>query len=157
MTASAPANDELIGRRIAPVLARWRQELGWTQDELATRAGISRSYLSELERGLPGQPGLSVLSRVCGAMGHGWAELFSTAGLRLPGDATLADLADGFADPELVLYLRRLPELPPRDRALVTALLRALFERDEVEPAGPGVSPLQLALPATSGSDFDGM
>ncbi len=52
MTASAPANDELIGRRIAPVLARWRQELGWTQDELAARAGISRSYLSELERGL---------------------------------------------------------------------------------------------------------
>lgn len=150
---SVLASDELIGRRIAPVLARWRQALGWTQDELAARAGISRGYLSELERGLPAQPGLSVLSRVCAAMGHSWAELFSTAGLRLPGDATLADLADGFADPELVLYLRRLPELSPRDRALVTALLRALFDRDPDEPERPHVSPLQLALPAAVGSD----
>ena len=153
MSAAGATGDELIGRRIAPVLARWRQELGWTQDELAARAGVSRSYVSELERGLTGQPGLAVLSRVCAALGHGWAELFRAAGLRLPGDATLADIADGFADPELVLYLRRLPELNPRDRALVTALLRALFDRDPEERLRPETSPLQLALPAASGGD----
>ena len=44
------------GRRSAPVLARWRRELGWTQQELANRAGISRGYLSRLERGQPGRP-----------------------------------------------------------------------------------------------------
>ena len=68
---------DLTGRRIAPVLARWRRELGWTQDELAARAGISRSYLSRLERGLPGRPGLDILTRVCGAMGRTWVDLFS--------------------------------------------------------------------------------
>jgi hypothetical protein len=73
----------------------------------------------------------------------------------LPGDATLADISDGFADPELVLYLRRLPELNPRDRALVTALLRALFDRDPEERLRSEVSPLQLALPAASSGDDD--
>ena len=71
------------GRRLAPVLARWRRELGWTQDELAARAGISRGYISRLERGLPGRPGLDVLSRLCAAMGRGWPSLFAAAGLSL--------------------------------------------------------------------------
>jgi hypothetical protein len=60
---------------------------------------------------VPDQPGLTILSRVCGAMGHSWAELYRDAGLSLPGDVTLADIAEGINDPELMLYLRRLPEL----------------------------------------------
>jgi transcriptional regulator with XRE-family HTH domain len=141
---------DVTGSRIAPVLIRWRHGLGWTQDELASRAGISRGYLSRLERGLPGRPGLDILTRVCGALGRTWTELFSEAGLSLPGDVTLADISDGIHDPELVLYLRRLPELDARDRAILRAVLRAFFERDgddhEIGPANV----LQLALPGTT-------
>jgi transcriptional regulator with XRE-family HTH domain len=36
-----------IGERIKLV----REELGWTQDELATKAKISKSFLSDVERG----------------------------------------------------------------------------------------------------------
>jgi transcriptional regulator with XRE-family HTH domain len=150
-----PASDEIgavdvTGSRIAPVLMRWRHGLGWTQEELAARAGISRGYLSRLERGLPGRPGLDVLSRVCGALGRTWTELFSEAGLSLPGDVTLADIGDGIHDPELILYLRRLPELDARDRAVLRSVLRAFFER---EPSGHDITPanaLQLALPGTA-------
>jgi transcriptional regulator with XRE-family HTH domain len=138
---------DLTGRRIAPVLARWRHGLGWTQDELAARAGISRGYLSRLERGLPGRPGLDVLTRVCGAMGRSWTELFSAAGLSLPGDVTLDDISDGLHDPELILYLRRLPELDGRDRAVLRALLRAFFDRAPSPDAREHGSALQLALP----------
>jgi transcriptional regulator with XRE-family HTH domain len=134
--------------RIGPVLARWREELGWTQEELAQRAGISRGYLSRLERDLPEQPGLRVLSRVCGAMGHSWAELYREAGLSLPGDVTLAEIAGGLNDPELMLYLRRLPELDARDREMLRALLRFLFERDRDGRAPHRLSGQQLALPA---------
>lgn len=150
-----PASDEIgavdvTGSRIAPVLMRWRHGLGWTQEELAARAGISRGYLSRLERGLPGRPGLDVLSRVCGALGRTWTELFSEAGLSLPGDVTLADIGDGIHDPELILYLRRLPELDARDRAVLRSVLRAFFEREtsvhDVTPANA----LQLALPGTA-------
>jgi transcriptional regulator with XRE-family HTH domain len=143
--------DGMTGRRIAPVLARWRHELGWTQDELAARSGISRGYLSRLERGVPEQPGLQTLSRICAAMGRTWADLFGEAGLGLPGDVTLADIGSGLADPELGLYLRRLPELDERDLLALKAVLRAFL--DDERPVAlrrralrPG---RQLALPAT--------
>jgi transcriptional regulator with XRE-family HTH domain len=141
---------DVTGSRIAPVLMRWRHGLGWTQEELATRAGISRGYLSRLERGLPGRPGLDVLSRVCGALGRTWTELFSEAGLSLPGDVTLADIGDGIHDPELILYLRRLPELDARDRAVLRSVLRAFFEREHADHDTAPASALQLALPGTS-------
>jgi transcriptional regulator with XRE-family HTH domain len=136
---------------LAPVLARWRRDLGWTQDELAARAGVSRGYLSRLERGLPGRPGLDVLSRLCAAMGHAWPELFATAGLSLPGDLTLDEVADGLDDPELMLYLRRLPELGERDRGIVRAVLRACFERPDDGRQRPASDARQLALPPLLG------
>lgn len=145
----------MLGGRIGPVLARWREELGWTQEELAHRAGISRGYLSRLERDLPEQPGLAVLSRVCGAMGHSWAELYRDAGINLPGDVTLADIAKGINDPELMLYLRRLPELDARDREVLRALLRFLFERHVVEKEARRNLGQQLALPAVSGDGLE--
>ena len=141
---------DVTGSRIAPVLMRWRHGLGWTQEELAARAGISRGYLSRLERGLPGRPGLDILASVCGALGRTWTELFSEAGLSLPGDVTLADIGDGIHDPELILYLRRLPELDARDRAVLRSVLRAFFERDTLDHATAPASALQLALPGTA-------
>jgi transcriptional regulator with XRE-family HTH domain len=154
-TAGVGAVD-VTGSRIAPVLVRWRHGFGWTQEELATRAGISRGYLSRLERGLPGRPGLDILSRVCGALGRTWTELFSEAGLSLPGDVTLADIGDGLHDPELILYLRRLPELDARDRAVLRAVLRACFERDAVDRTAIPASALQLALPEATRLITDG-
>lgn len=140
--------DELTGPRIAPVLARWRGELGWTQEELASRAGISRGYLSRLERGVAERPGLEILSRICAAMGHSWTELYSRAGLNLPGDVTLADIADGLDDPELMLYLRRLPELGGREREILRAVLRVFFEPEQAARQPPASRRQQLALPA---------
>ena len=149
-----PANTiDTTGRRLGPVLARWRKDLTWTQDELAARAGISRGYLSRLERGLPGRPGLDVLGRVCGALGHSWAELYAAAGVSLPGDLTLDEMAAGINDPELLLYVRRLPELDARDRAVLRALLRALFEREPAARPQSAHDARQLGLPAAAGSD----
>lgn len=142
-------DGDATGRRVAPVLARWRRGLGWTQEELAQRAGISRGYLSRLERGLPGRPGLDVLTRVCAALGRTWTELYREAGLSLPGDVTLDDISDGLHDPELVLYLRRLPELDARDLVVLRAVLRAFFERPPDPRVADAPSTLQLALPGT--------
>ncbi|HCG29689.1 MAG TPA: hypothetical protein DEU95_08105 [Chloroflexi bacterium] len=139
------------GRVLGPVLTRWRRDLDWTQDELAGRAGISRGYLSRLERGLPGRPGLDVLTRVCGAMGRSWTELYAAAGLALPGDVTLDAIGDGLDDPELLLYLRRLPELDPRDLAVLRALLRAFFDRRDGTHPPERPDSRQLALLSTTG------
>lgn len=146
---------DVTGRVLGPVLARWRRELGWTQDELAARAGVSRGYLSRLERGLPGRPGLDVLTRVCGAMGRPWTELYATAGLALPGDVTLDAIGDGLDDPELLLYLRRLPELDRRDLAVLRAVLRAFFDRRDAAQPIERPDARQLKLPTSAGETVE--
>lgn len=151
VSGSDGVGGDVTGRRIAPVLGRWRRGLGWTQDELAARAGISRGYLSQLERGVPERPGLDVLARVCAALGRTWTDLYAEAGLSLPGDVTLDDISIGLHAPELVLYLRRLPELSDRDCALLLALLRAFFERPAPGPLPERGDALQLALPGAGG------
>lgn len=58
-TRLSKANPATIGsnakaNRMATVgerIRRLRMELGWTQDELAQKAGISKSFLSDLENG----------------------------------------------------------------------------------------------------------
>ncbi len=62
--------DEEAGRMIdgAPAVAIWRARLGLTQKVLAQRAGISASYLAEIETGRkPGSAAaLAALARVFG-------------------------------------------------------------------------------------------
>ena len=40
-----------IRQRLASNLRRLRQEKGWSQEEYADRAGVHRTYVSDLERG----------------------------------------------------------------------------------------------------------
>jgi transcriptional regulator with XRE-family HTH domain len=51
MTDDMSRADALVND-LAKVLERRRQEVGISQEELAKRAGISRTYLSDIERGL---------------------------------------------------------------------------------------------------------
>lgn len=39
-----------VRKRLAENLRRLRQESGWSQEEFADRAGIHRTYVSDLER-----------------------------------------------------------------------------------------------------------
>ena len=59
---------ESLGRRIAKL----RAELGWTQQELADRAAVSRVALSHLERDLstPGERTVALLAGVFGMEPH---------------------------------------------------------------------------------------
>ena len=38
----------------ARTITAWRLSRGWTQDDLASRAGISKSSVSQIERGING-------------------------------------------------------------------------------------------------------
>jgi transcriptional regulator with XRE-family HTH domain len=49
-------------------LRRAREEAGLTQEQLAEKAGLHRTYVSLLERGKK-SPTLVVLFRLCGALG----------------------------------------------------------------------------------------
>ncbi len=52
-----------LGERIF----RWRDEKGWTQSELARRARISRTTLSNLESGSTRSPSSATIYRIAGA------------------------------------------------------------------------------------------
>lgn len=52
----------------------WRLFLGWSQRELATRAGVTQNMISLIERGLV--PTREVQKRVARACGHRVAEAF---------------------------------------------------------------------------------
>lgn len=60
---------EALDDRLAKRLAGLRTDRGWSLDELAQRAGVSRSTLSRLERGEI-SPTTSLLARLCTA--YGW-------------------------------------------------------------------------------------
>jgi transcriptional regulator with XRE-family HTH domain len=53
---------------IGRVLRTRREKLGISQEEVAERAGVDRSYVSILERGLK-SPTLETLEKICAALG----------------------------------------------------------------------------------------
>ncbi len=50
------------------MLRTLREEKGWTQEELAEKASVERSYLTKLETGDKVNPSLAVLKRLAKAL-----------------------------------------------------------------------------------------
>lgn len=55
-----------IRRRVGLAMKRLREEKGWSQEELADRAGLHRTYVSGVERGVR-NPTLTVLGKLAAA------------------------------------------------------------------------------------------
>jgi transcriptional regulator with XRE-family HTH domain len=66
-------NDDVL-KRLGQKIRERRKSLGWTQEELATRADIDRSYMGGVERGLRNLT-FTVLCQICTALGCDVAEL----------------------------------------------------------------------------------
>ncbi len=66
---------------VARNLRRWRVAAGVSQEALAVDAGVDRTYVSRVERGLE-NPTVAVLERMAKALGIGIAEFFAPA---MPG------------------------------------------------------------------------
>ena len=86
---SAKANVRISGESgYGGGLGEWvrsrRVAANVNQRDLASRAGISRSYLCDIERGRGGQPSLGCLDRIASALGADRAEILSAAGILGP-------------------------------------------------------------------------
>lgn len=55
---------------IAKLVKERRKERGWSQHELAARAGVSRARIADLEREQLPDIGFNTLSRILRALGH---------------------------------------------------------------------------------------
>jgi transcriptional regulator with XRE-family HTH domain len=56
-----------IRRRLGRNLQRLRQEKGWSQEEFADRAGLHRTYVSGVERGIR-NPTITVVEKLATAL-----------------------------------------------------------------------------------------
>nr|WP_321510271.1 helix-turn-helix transcriptional regulator [uncultured Hyphomonas sp.] len=66
-----------IRKKFGKRLRALREERGWSQEEFADRAGLHRTYVSAVERGVR-NPTLSVLERLAKALGVSMTELVQT-------------------------------------------------------------------------------
>jgi transcriptional regulator with XRE-family HTH domain len=62
-------------RRLATVLKQLRDDAKMTQEELAKRAKVARSYVALIEAGRKKNPSLDILKRLARALGVSVAEL----------------------------------------------------------------------------------
>ena len=65
-----------IRRQISRNLRRLRTEKGWSQEELADRAGLHRTYVSGVERGVR-NPTITIVAALAKALGVPPAELLA--------------------------------------------------------------------------------
>jgi transcriptional regulator with XRE-family HTH domain len=87
---------EALARRIREL----RQTLGWTQQDLAIRSGLSRSYISRLEMGDIALPSSERLRALSNSLGTTSDDLLTAAGfIDTPRESP--DL------PEIKVYLRQ--------------------------------------------------
>lgn len=66
-----------IRKKFGKRLRQLREERGWSQEEFADRAGLHRTYVSAVERGVR-NPTLSVLERIAKALGVSLEEMLQS-------------------------------------------------------------------------------
>jgi XRE family transcriptional regulator, master regulator for biofilm formation len=67
---------------IGKLIKRLREEKGFSITKLARLAGVSKSYLSQIERGLQSNPSLQFLMKVAVPLGTNLDYLLGEAGLK---------------------------------------------------------------------------
>lgn len=64
---------------VATAIPKWREKRGWTQEELATHAGVARDIVAKIER-QSRNPTLDVLDRLAQALGCTVKDFFDSRG-----------------------------------------------------------------------------
>ena len=70
-----------VGSLLGVWVRATRLQQGMSQRELADAAGLSRSYVCDIERGRGSEPSLNTLDKLAGALGASRSDLMKAAGL----------------------------------------------------------------------------
>jgi ribosome-binding protein aMBF1 (putative translation factor) len=73
--AHVPTKDTDIKKQFGLVIKMWRQQSGISQDELAWRAELHRTYISDIERGAR-NPSLQSIDKLAKALKMSCSRLF---------------------------------------------------------------------------------
>jgi transcriptional regulator with XRE-family HTH domain len=103
--------DQRVSRSLAEALRRFRAGRAWTLDELATRSGVSRRLIVQIEQG-EANPSIGTLLRIADALEVTLTDLVSAqeatlVGVRAPSEAS--ELWQGPAGGRALLEVSRGP------------------------------------------------
>jgi transcriptional regulator with XRE-family HTH domain len=143
-----------LGKRIREL----REEIGFTQGQVAGEAAVSQGYLSQLENGDVRNPSAAVILRLAQAIHVDPDDLFEAAGY--PTVRTLKQVYEGYeanVDPDLLRFLTRLPRNRQRRLLLLLEGMEHLVEdtRRGVEDTRRGVEDTRRGVEDTRGSVED--
>jgi transcriptional regulator with XRE-family HTH domain len=114
-----------LGKRIKEL----REDIGYTQGQLACQAEVSQGYLSQLENGDVRNPSAAVILRLAQAIHVDPDDLFEAGGY--PTVRTLKRVYEGYeanVDPDLLRFLARLPRNRQRRLLLLLEGMENLVE-----------------------------
>lgn len=75
------ASTPTVGSLLGVWVRQTRLQQGLSQRELADAAGLSRSYVCDIERGRGSEPSLNTLDKLAGALGASRSDLMKASGL----------------------------------------------------------------------------
>lgn len=75
-----------LRQRFGQVVRATREDRGWSQEQLAGRADLNRSYLGEIERGTV-MPSIETAAKIAAALGLSLSSLIARFELGNPVDA----------------------------------------------------------------------
>lgn len=85
MARTKPTKSTTPVPSVGSLLGVWvrhtRNQQGLSQRELADAAGLSRSYVCDIERGRGNEPSLNTLDKLAGALGASRSDLMKASGL----------------------------------------------------------------------------
>ena len=135
-----------LGKKIREL----REEIGFTQGQLAGQAAVSQGYLSQLENGDVRNPSAAVILRLAQAIHVDADDLFEAAGY--PTVRTLRQVYEGYeanVDPDLLRFLARLPR--NRQRRLLLLLEGMEHLVDDTRGGGEGSASRDSRLSSQQG------
>jgi len=129
-----------------------REQIGFTQGQLAQGSSVSQGYLSQLENGEVKNPSAAVLLRVAQAMHVDSDELFEAAGY--PTVRTLRQIYQGYeatVDSDLLRYLALLPRDKQRRLLFLLEAMEKVLGGEDSGNGGHGEDPWEKDGPINGG------
>lgn len=113
--------------RLAELIRTTREDLRWTQDELADRAGVSRPTVQRYENGKTKTPESAVLARIFKALGLDRRELAAILGILSRDELALPPQPARILSARTrdLLELLEDPDLPDEEKDAYAEMLRA--------------------------------
>ena len=112
----------IISKIIGDKIRNMRKQQGWSQEELAHRAGIHPSHMGQIERGEK-SPTVDSIEKIVVALGITFEELFESTG----------QIEKNRASSVLVEIVKRLNKCTEKEQKIILNVIDSLFEWKELK------------------------